>query len=61
MNKSTSHVILNIQKRKGMGLDRPLLPIELAGYIFFLPFFSSSSSSLGKGDRKCLINVLEKT
>ena len=36
---------------KGMGLDSPLMPNELPGYIFFLPSFSSSSS-LGKGDRE---------
>ena len=37
-----------------MGLDSPLMPNELSGYIFFLPSFSSSSSSpsLGKGDRE---------
>ena len=38
-----------------MGLDSPLMPNELLGYIFFLSSFSSSSSSspsLGKGDRK---------
>ena len=54
------------KERKGMGLDSPLMPNELPGYIFFLPSFSSSSSSpsLGKGDTqtgKCWINVLEKT
>ena len=53
------------KEMKGMGLDSPLMPNELPGYIFFLPSFSSSSSpSLGKGDTqtgKCLINVLEKT
>ena len=40
------------KERKGMGLDSPLMPNELPGYIFFLPSFSSSSSSpsLGKGD-----------
>ena len=38
---------------KGMGLDSPLMPNELPSYIFFLPSFSSSSSpSLGKGDRE---------
>ena len=36
-----------------MDLDSPLIPNELPGYIFFLPSFSSSSSpSLGKGDRE---------
>ena len=45
------------KKKKGMGLDSPLnlMPNELPGYIFFLPSFSSSSSSslsLGKGDRE---------
>ena len=42
------------KERKGMGLDSPLMPNELSGYIFFLPSFSSSSSSpsLGKGDRE---------
>ena len=39
-----------------MGLDSPLMANELPGYIFFLPSFSSSSSSsspsLGKGDRE---------
>ena len=52
-----------------MGLDSPLMPNELPGYISFLPSSSSSSSSssspsLGKGDTqtgKCWINVLEKT
>ena len=49
-----------------MGLDSPLMPNELPGYIFFLPFFSSSSSYylfllLGRETWKCLINVLEKT
>ena len=39
------------KERKGMGLDSPLMPNELPGYIFFLPSFSSSPS-LGKGDRK---------
>ena len=43
-------------ERKGMGLDSPLMPNELPGYIFFLPSFSSSTSSsspsLGKGDRE---------
>ena len=34
-----------------MGLDIPLMPNELPGYIFFLPSFSSSPS-LGKGDRE---------
>ena len=45
------------KERKGMGLDSPLMPNELPGYIFFLPSFSSSSSSspsLGKGDREML-------
>ena len=52
------------KERKGMGLNSPLMPNELPGYIFFLPSFSSSSPSLGKGDTqtgKCWINVLEKT
>ena len=44
------------KERKGMGLDSPLMPNKLPGYIFFLPSFSSSSSSsspsLGKGDRE---------
>ena len=44
------------KERKGMGLDSPLMPNELRGYIFFLPSFASSSSSsspsLGKGDRE---------
>ena len=41
------------KERKGMGLDSPLMPNELPGYILFLPSFSSSSSpSLGKGDRE---------
>ena len=53
-----------------MGLDSPLMPNELPGYIFFLFSFSSSSSpSLGKGGRemfdqrarkdlkKCIINL----
>ena len=31
-----------------MGLDNPLMPNELRGYIFFPP----SSPSLGKGDRE---------
>ena len=49
-----------------MGLDSPLMPNELPGYIFFLSSLapSSSSPSLGKGDTqtgKCWINVLEKT
>ena len=38
-----------------MGLDSPLMPNELRGYIFFPPSFASSSSSspsLGKGDRE---------
>ena len=41
------------KERKGMGLDSPLMPNKSPGYIFFLPSFSSSSSSpsLGKGDR----------
>ena len=53
MNKSTlSGDIECTKKRKGMGLDSPLMPNELPGYIFFLPSFSSSSPSLGKGDRE---------
>ena len=50
------------KERKGMGLDSPLMPNKLPGYIFFL---SSSSSYLflllGRETGKCLINVLEKT
>ena len=37
------------KEKKGMGLDSPLMPNKLPGFIFFL-FFSSSSSSLGKED-----------
>ena len=40
------------KERKGMGVDNPLMPNELPGYTFFLP--SSSSPSLGKGDREML-------
>ena len=37
------------KEKKGMGLDSPLMPNKLPGFIFFLPpFFSSSSPSLGK-------------
>ena len=32
------------KERKRMGLDSPLMPNELPGYIFFLPSFSSSPS-----------------
>ena len=61
------------KETKGMGLDSSLslMPNELPGYIFFLPSFSSSSSpSLGKGDRemfdqrarkdlkKCIISII---
>ena len=53
MNKSTLSGDIGCTK-KGMGLDIPLMPNELPGYIFFLPYFSSSSPSLGKGDREML-------
>ena len=59
------------KETKGMGLDSPLMPNELPGYIFILPSFSPSSSpSLGKGDRemfdqrarkdlkKCIISII---
>ena len=39
------------KERKGMGLESPLMPNELPGYIFFLPSFSSSPF-LGKRDRE---------
>ena len=41
------------KEKKGMGLDSPLIPNKLPGFIFFLPsFVSSSSPSLGNGDMK---------
>ena len=42
------------KEKKGIGLDSPLTPNKLPGFIFFLPSFSSSSSSpsLGKGGRE---------
>ena len=36
------------KERKGMGLDSPLMPNELPGYIFFLPSFLLLLLLLGK-------------
>ena len=52
MNKSTLSGDIGCTK-KGKEWAWIALPNELPGYIFFIPSFSSSSSpSLGKGDRE---------
>ena len=49
------------KEKKGMGLDSPLMPNKLPGFIFFLPFFLLLLLLLGSETWKRLVNALEKT